>query len=265
VFALFIGFWLQSLSNFGHEAAHYNLARSRRLNDRAADWLVWPLFSQTVKNYRKLHWEHHRHLGDQQDTETSYHNCLSPWFLLKTLSGVYLLQSLLRYTRTNRRLKAGEAAPDAPGAAKSAGSQFGLLRTALLHAAILALLVWWGFWATACVWVLSVAVTFPCFATLRQVLEHRRLDASCDQDFKQIAHSPVNRMFGTGWFASSFGTAGFNRHLLHHWDPGVSYTRFDEMEAFLLRTALAPQIDAARSGYFHTLSQLIGKGWRDVR
>ena len=33
-------------------------------------------------------------------------------------------------------------------------------------------------------------------------------------------------------FSRYFGGAGFNRHLLHHLDPSISYTRFDEFERF---------------------------------
>ena len=35
---------------------------------------------------------------------------------------------------------------------------------------------------------------------------------------------------GDGPLASTLGGAGFNRHLLHHWEPKISYTRFRELE-----------------------------------
>ena len=94
-------------------------------------------------------------------------------------------------------------------------------------------------------------------ATLRQILEHRRADAPCDEDFRRSDHGPVVRMFARSPFARCFGAAGFDRHLLHHWEPTGSYTCFDEMEAFLERTALAGPLADARSTYGATLSEMI--------
>jgi hypothetical protein len=36
---------------------------------------------------------------------------------------------------------------------------------------------------------------------------------------------------------------------LHHWHPTASYTSFDDLEAFLMRTPLAPALDQARTTY----------------
>jgi len=33
-----------------------------------------------------------------------------------------------------------------------------------------------------------------------------------------------DRLFGDDFFSCTFGGAGFNRHLLHHWEPQISYT-----------------------------------------
>ena len=41
VFAAWIGFWLNALLTFGHEAAHYNLSPSHARNDLLADWTIW--------------------------------------------------------------------------------------------------------------------------------------------------------------------------------------------------------------------------------
>src|ERR1700675_1133681 len=67
LFALWIGFWLNALLTFGHEAAHYNLASDPKRNDLLADWTIWLFFAKTTKPYRKSHWQHHLHLGDFAD------------------------------------------------------------------------------------------------------------------------------------------------------------------------------------------------------
>jgi len=49
LFSLWIGFWLQSLLTFGHQAAHYNLAEDRSRNDILSDWTVWLFFPQSTR------------------------------------------------------------------------------------------------------------------------------------------------------------------------------------------------------------------------
>jgi hypothetical protein len=102
-----------------------------------------------------------------------------------------------------------------------------------------------------------MAVFFPFFATLRQVLEHRSATAVAGCDFRRLPHGALTRLFGDGIVASTFGGAGFNRHLLHHWEPQVSYTRLRELESFLLRTRAAPILDGRRTTYWQALRELI--------
>ena len=130
-------------------------------------------------------------------------------------------------------------------------------RTLAVHGVLVGLLAWWGGGVSAAVWVAAVVIAYPFFATLRQILEHRRADAPCEEDFRGSDHGPVVRMFARSRFARCFGAAGFDRHLLHHWEPTVSYTCFDEMEAFVMRTPLAGQLADARSTYGATLSEMI--------
>jgi hypothetical protein len=65
---------------------------------------------------------------------------------------------------------------------------------------------------------------------------------------------------GTDWLSVVIGSAGFNRHLLHHWDPSVSYTRFDEMEAFLAETSVAPLMQSRQVTYFSALRSFLAHG-----
>ncbi|MGR8011835.1 fatty acid desaturase family protein [Streptomyces hypolithicus] len=246
--ALWTGFWLHSLFLFGHEAAHANLAPRRRTNDRLGDWLVWILFGSTTVNYRYTHMSHHAHLGDHEDTEITYHLCLSALNMLKAVTGVHVLEVLLHKRGLGETRK------------KSTRTSSGLLaslRSFGVHAAILLGLVATGSHLAALTWVVAVGAVFPLLATVRTVVEHRHLDAPCDADFSVELHGPVNRMFGTGMVSRSFGSAGFNQHLLHHWDPAISYTRFAEMGQFFSRTPLAADMEASRTGYGAAVRTLI--------
>lgn len=245
-FAVWIGFWLNAILTFGHEAAHYNLAPDHNSNDLLADWTIWLFFPQTTHAYRRSHWQHHLHLGDPNDTEISYHNCLSPWFLAKTLTGIHLAGLLARYI-LGRRATSGKIV--------SVTSKVGvapLLRTLSIYGLIMGSALALRCYASALVWFVAAAVVFPFFASVRQLLEHRTAEAACDTDFQEVVHGPVNRIFGNDLFSRYFGAAGFNRHLLHHWDPTVSYTCFDEMQRFFAGTEFREEIERSQASYCAT-------------
>ena len=88
-------------------------------------------------------------------------------------------------------------------------------------------------------------------------MEHRDENAPSDRDFTKFAHGKVNRMFGSGPVASTLGGAGFNRHLLHHWEPQISYTNLAEVEWFLNDTNVAPVLARHQTSYFRTFFQLL--------
>lgn len=251
--ALWTGYWLHALFLFGHEAAHRNLAPTSRTNDRLGDWLVWLLFGSTTRNYRRTHMAHHAHLGDHGDSETTYHLCMSVVNMMKATVGLHVLEVLLRKAKADRK------------PTRESGTAAGVLASARSAAAHLLIVL--GLWSAgapvvALSWVIGVASVFPLFATIRTIVEHRRVDAACDVDFGKTRHGAVNRMFGTGLVSRYFGSAGFNRHLLHHWDPAISYTRFDEMERFFATTPLAAEMDASRTSYGAAVRTLMAEARR---
>nr|WP_240979574.1 fatty acid desaturase [Streptomyces sp. HNM0574] len=239
VAAVWTGWWLHALFLFGHEAAHGNLARRRRKNDRLGDWCVWLLFGSTTAQYRRTHMTHHTHLGSHRDTETTYHLCLSVTNILKGMTGLRVLEVLLRDRRAGRRQapagppRAGAGHNGAPpgkrrrrrGAARQALRG---LRTPLLHLC----------------------------ALLRTVTEHRVLDAPCATDFTVVEHGPLNRLFGDDPLSPTF------KHLLYHWDPAISCTRFREVEKFFERTPLAREMESSRAGYISVLKGMMVEAHR---
>jgi fatty acid desaturase len=249
LFAIWIGFWLNAILTFGHEAAHYNLAPTHRWNDALADWSIWLFFPQSTRAYRRSHWQHHLHLGDPQDTEISYHNCLSPWFLAKTLTGGHLALLVFRYVLGRRSTDTAAESQGDSSALVPLGIT-PILRAMAAHSLFVGVAIALGCFASAIVWLASAVLIFPFFASMRQLLEHRSSEAACEIDFRQVHHGPVNRMFGTDLFSKYFGAAGFNWHLLHHWDPTVSYTRFDDMQKFFAGTEYGEDIERARSTYW---------------
>jgi len=244
--AAFFGYWLAYLGLFFHEAAHFNIAAGRSRNDLLANLFLGIFFGQDIKAYRVTHFEHHRHHGTTMDTERSYFDPLNTKFLVESLTGIRAARVLLaRHEQTS---------PEGRGT-------FGIMT--LVGAAFNSVIVLFalinGFWWSALAWSAGLVCFLPFFTATRQVLEHRDSQASEMTDFTHVNHGAINRIFGDGPLASTLGGAGFNRHLLHHWQPQISYTRLKELEQFVMNTQLRPSLEASRSTYIQTFISLYGR------
>jgi len=68
-------------------------------------------------------------------------------------------------------------------------------------------------------------------------------------DYFAVAHGVVNRLF-RGWSRREhLRAAEFNRHLLHHWEPQVAYSRLEDLERFLLQTSVSEKLRARQTTY----------------
>ena len=249
--ALVIGYTLAYLNNFFHEAAHYNLLPDRRANDRATNAALGWLYGSTIADYRRVHYKHHRALGTTQDSENSYFDALRVRYLLAGLFGVKALRTLGRHRRAASGARSGD---DDGGPGRSA---WWIALSAALHLAIAGGLWLAGFEAAGAAWVCGVVLVTPFFISLRQVLEHRSEEADAHLDYREVDHGAVNRLFGDGPLANTLGSAGFNRHALHHWDPGISYTRLRDVERYLLHTPAAGEIQKRQTTYSETFLRLL--------
>jgi fatty acid desaturase len=247
--SLFTGYALAYLHLFIHEAAHYNLHGDKRTNDKISDWMIGVFFGISVRKYRKIHWLHHLHLGSTVDTEHSYFHTLNPGFLLKVLSGLYSFSVILSRSKTSASL--GE---------KKSG--LGYLAFVFSFQIVLGFLLFLsGGWVPLVIWGFGLLIFFPFFATLRQILEHRSAEAAGNDNFFLKDHGKISRLFGDNILDSSFGSAGFNKHLIHHWDPVISYTRLKDVELFLAQCPkTSTLIHESRTHYTKVFSLLFKLG-----
>jgi fatty acid desaturase len=250
--AMVIGYTLQYLNNFFHEAAHYNLAPGRTLNDRLTNLLMGWLFGSSIALYRRTHYQHHRALGTTQDSENSYFDALGVRYLAEGLFGFKVVRTLRRWRQAERSLNASGTADRA-----NRSRVTWIAVAATVNFGIVALLVAVGSVAAAIAWVVGLLVVFPFLASLRQLLEHRSEEASATVDYTEVDQGAVNRLFGDGPLASTLGSAGFNRHALHHWEPQLSYTRLKDVERYLLRTSVSDAVRERQTSYRDTFLRLL--------
>jgi fatty acid desaturase len=239
--ACMIGASVHRISLFLHEGAHFNLAKSKVKNDLLTDLLVSPFVVTSVAAYRPGHMLHHRNLGTGEDPERSYQSPLNFRFLFTGFFGLRVLDVVKarESTSTNKTQTRNVVIP---------------LIGITMYVSLLFMGIFTENWSFCVSLTIGVGCVFPLIGSLRQLLEHR---AQAD-DFLVMGEFPLTRNFPfwpLGWL---FGAAGFNRHLLHHWDPGVSYTRLRDLER-LLAGSSAERVLEARNDSYYSVSRRI---WR---
>ena len=241
------GYVAAYLALFIHEAGHYNIHPAKKTNDRLAILFLCLPFGLSLRSYRKIHWQHHVHLGTPQDTEVSYFNALTKMFLLETFTGIHLLRTIMR--KENNPVLTKEQVQE---------SRLMLLVGSVLHIIIITAAFLTGNWPFAIAWILGFGIFFPFFATIRQILEHRNELAHHATNFYKQPHGKLSRLFVHTIFSSSFGSAGFTRHMIHHWDPQISYTRLKDIEIFLMNCEkTAAILQSSRTSYSRVFKKLI--------
>lgn len=255
--AIAFGYVIAYIQLFFHEAVHFNVAPGRKLNDALANLFLGVMVGTDVRMYRKVHFDHHRYLGTPRDSERSYFEPLDLRFVLEGLLGIKMFRVLThRKERIDARQEAAVAAEAGPPVTR--GRRLGMLAAGgLANLAVMVVAAARGHWAIVVAWPLGMISVHPLVNALRQLVEHRRFDARRDVDYAQVDHGAYTRMFGAGPIASTLGGAGFNRHLLHHWDPQLSYTRFAELEAYLLDSPVAAVFRGQTTTYARAYARLL--------
>lgn len=245
--AIAIGYVAAYLALFIHEAGHFNLHPDKKINDRIATLFLCLAFGLSMKSYRKVHWQHHVHLGTPEDAEVSYFHALSRLFLAESLTGIHLLRTMFRKSGKNVLTQVQQRQ-----------SRLMLLAGVLLHAVIITLGFLTGNWTFAIAWIAGFGLFFPFFASIRQILEHRDELAQSSKNYFEEPHGKVSRLFKHTLLSGSFGSAGFTRHMIHHWDPQISYTRLKDIENFLSESEKTARIiESSKTSYRSTLKKLM--------
>ncbi|MGZ5221276.1 MAG: fatty acid desaturase family protein [Chitinophagaceae bacterium] len=248
VCVFYIGYLIAFLHLFIHEAAHFNLHPDKKTNDRLAGYILCLFFGITLKEYRKIHWTHHLHLATPEDAEISYFTPVNFKFFVRILTGSQVLSVI----RTRNKSKASENYPTA-----STGR---LLLTVGLHLLLIIAAWYCGSYPLVIGWIVAVTIVFPLLATLRQILEHRADDAGKDPHYYlNQPRQRSSRLFESNLFSTTFGGAGFNRHMIHHWDPQISYTRINDVISFLEQSPVtASIIRQSKTSYSKVFLRLSG-------
>jgi len=251
--AVLLGYIIAYLINFFHEAAHFNIAANKKMNDTLANFFIGILIAQGIKNYRIVHWQHHVALGTTSDTENSYFESLNLHFFVTSLTGI----SALKFFFTRNEYVTNQHKIPAKIIKLEKYSQLAV--SLAFHLSLLAVFYYiHAYWMMA-TWFIAVAGFYPFFNRLRQLMEHRSENANHHTNYHIVSHGKTNRLFGSSLIDKTFGSAGFNKHLLHHLEPSVSYTSMNELEIFLKDTAIGETLKKQQTTYLRIFKKLLNR------
>jgi fatty acid desaturase len=218
---------MNGMLNLMHAAAHHHVFLDRGANMWLGKSVLGPMFFANFDSYRRRHWEHHKHLGDPEDTKDAYLvDIRGPRlfvYLVRCLTGV---EALRKFTsQFQGTVAANDDQADGPW----------LLRLAIFQSGVIAVLFMAAFLArrnlSEAVWMAAGTYVFGYVygvmsitifvATLRAIAEHQRTS------FDIVAAGRASlRNFRCSWLSRLvFGSYGFGEHLTHHEYPAIPYYR----------------------------------------
>lgn len=225
-----------ALSILMHEAAHYSLFRTRRLNDLVGKWLCAAPVWGDVARYRRHHVQHHAHTNSDLDPDLSL---VTPF----PTSGASLrrkfLRDLLGATGLKRviglwMMDTGTLTYTVSGGAKRvrpAGGLAGRLRLGLrtmgpmliTNGLLLAVLLGSGAGWTYLVWLGAYLTTYSLFIRIRAIAEH----ACTERSDHPLRNTRTTR---AGLLARlTVAPIHVNYHLEHHLMPSAAYHQLPRM------------------------------------
>ena len=240
-----------------HEGAHYHLSPNKRMNDKLSNLFAgWFVFTD-IENYRITHIQHHRNLGSNSDPENSHMDKLDLSWILSAITGTKTALAFFKTISSGKKISQDSKR-------SSPTPIFG----AVIHLAVF-LVIYFGFGVVPLiVWSSCLLVIAPLLGMLRNLLEHRYVEAVDPilwEIFLNTSSKPVElnqittRTFTQSIFSKLYGSMGFTHHLIHHWDPTISYMNLEKVHEFLLSSEVGELLAKTDTTYTKTFFYLFGR------
>lgn len=250
-----------AMTHLVHDASHYRLFRSRRLNDLLSDLLVAGPVVISTQSYRVQHLPHHQYLGDSErdSDQRTWYNIRGWNFVRRTLLTLLGWEALVTF-----RSYARASGPQGEGKAAEGGASllWRLLCAALGNGVLLAwcwllgdpLLYAW-------LWFLPMFTLTMYLLILRVIVEHQTLayarrGVDCSgESFDE----PLVRTVRPGFLGRFLlGPMNFYYHHEHHLAPSVPYPNLPRFHRMLVERGYYQRFPEALGGsYLSVLRQLV--------
>jgi fatty acid desaturase len=243
--------------NVIHEGAHFLLSNNRNKNDLFCNLFSGWFILCDVDQYRITHIEHHRNLGTEFDPENAHMEKLDLTWLISVITGFATLRRLT--TRAAHRKKIGSRADT------KLRHLIVPIIGVLIHLQVLIAMFLWASYPVLVFWALTTFFLTPALGIVRNLLEHKYVESVQPEIWYQIlgreqpqnlVSSVTTRTFTHSALSKLYGSMGFTRHLIHHWDPAISFSNLEEVHNFLLDTKLGANLTMVDATFTRTFLHL---------
>lgn len=224
--AIIIGSRIHALALLAHDASHRLAFRNRMVNDLVAElFITWPLFYYLDHGYRPWHFQHHRALGTDADSEL-------PHLALKVYSGTVTWRKVVR-----------QFVMDSLGLGVLDFFHYSgfIIPKIRLHLIIGPIIVWIAFitlcamfnaWWILGLWIWSFVVSF--WAAYRVLVWAEHVNVPLNG--KESSHR-----FSAGWLSRFlFFPHNAHYHYEHHLSPQVPYYNLPAVRKLIVGKPIVP-------------------------
>lgn len=249
---IWIGARMHALGILGHDGTHYLLFKHKKINDWTTKLLLfWPLHI-SLKQYRKIHFAHHKYLKTDQDPENAnllgYEEFTFPktkkslyWILVKDILGInflYYQYKSLKIKGLQNYLK------------QYIYSFFNNLIQSIYYIAIFSMLILTShlgdfFWY----WLVPMHTWLAFCTRLRVIGEHEALPQNALEETRNLVASPLEKML--------LVPHDHAMHLTHHLYPSIPTYRLKKCHQNLLKSKIYENNAHITYGYIQLIRECI--------
>ncbi|MGB1217391.1 MAG: fatty acid desaturase family protein, partial [Saprospiraceae bacterium] len=225
-----------------HDASHYSLFKSQKLNKNIGNFLgAWAILNN-VQQYRPYHLKHHRHAGTEDDPDLNLANNFPTHFasfcrkLFRDLSGINGFKAFVG----TLAIHAGYFTYSLGGKAERIKDKFtskekrqmawrNLRGPILFHTIFFTICFLIGYWWLFLLWWAAYFTTFNFSLRIRSMAEHS-MTPNMEDPYQNVRTTYAN-FFERILFAPLY----VNYHVEHHLLMGVPAYNYPEMHKMLLQ------------------------------
>jgi fatty acid desaturase len=245
-----------------HECAHYLVFKNKIGSIMLGKYILGPFLFADFDGYRERHWEHHRHLGDDDDTKDAYLNNIQGANLFKMLfRSLFLFEAFKIF---NKQFKSF-------GKPRESKKPFPWGLIILFQGLFLISLLFFSYTITHSfsialkqtlisyyfIYIYGLMSLTSFMNNLRSIAEHQLHELHTTQhgraSLRNFKCNLVSRFLLGGY--------GFGEHYTHHEVPGIPYYNLPKATQ---EFAEQNQTFKPRYGYFQTLYKIINEKTSDL-
>jgi len=223
-----------------HDASHYSLFKSKRINDFVGTWLGGYLVLNSMYDYRSYHHEHHMHVGTHDDPDLmltrgyptnkksmrrKFFRDLSGQTGIKAYIALFAMHlGYIRYTQSGDIVKVNRE--DRIGIQQQIKNIAGpLLANFILFLLLAIFLSPWLY----VLWAVGLLTTFQFSVRVRSIAEHSVIDSGSELDPNRNTRTTY-----ANWFERMlFAPYHVNYHLEHHMLMTVPFYNLPKMHQLI--------------------------------